>query len=85
MSRQFSRLLRAAVILLLCVSGNAAGAQETAVVPLDHPAYADIDRLIELGMLDTVIVGQRPYSRREMVRLYSNLMRTVPIGAGESN
>ncbi|HET7188136.1 MAG TPA: capsule assembly Wzi family protein, partial [Gemmatimonadaceae bacterium] len=46
---------------------------------------ADIDRLIELGMLDTVIVGQRPYSRREMVRLYSNLMRTVPIGAGESN
>lgn len=85
MSRRFGRLLRAAVILLLCTSATAVRAQGTAVVPLDHPAYADIDRLIELGVLDSAIVGQRPYSRREMLRLHSSLTRIVPVGAGESN
>lgn len=31
--------------------------------------YADIERLAELGVLDSAILGQRPYSRRELARL----------------
>lgn len=85
MPRHVRRLLRAGAILLLCIPAMSVRAQGTAVVPLDHPAYADIDQLIELGVLDSVIVGQRPYSRREMLRLYSSMMSIVPIGAGESN
>lgn len=85
MSRQFGRRLRAAAILLVSVSATVAHAQGTAVVPLDHPAYADLDRLIDLGVLDSVIVGQRPYSRREMLRLHSRLVHAIPAEPGEAN
>lgn len=33
------------------------------------PAYDDVDRLDAIGLLDSVIVGQRPYSRREFARV----------------
>jgi hypothetical protein len=45
------------------------GAQGTAPVPLDDPAYAYLDRLEELGVVDSAVMGQRPYSYREMRRL----------------
>jgi hypothetical protein len=62
---------RAAALLLLCAATPVmrARAQEAAVVPLSDPAYLDVDRLAALGALDSVIVGQRPYSRREMARI----------------
>lgn len=44
-------------------------AQGTALVPVSDLVYADIDRLSELGILDSVIIGQRPYSRREIGRI----------------
>ena len=44
-------------------------AQGTATLPPSDLAYADIDRLSELGFLDSVVIGQRPYSRREMGRI----------------
>jgi hypothetical protein len=71
------------MVLLLLLSASAARAQSTGIVPLGHPAYADIDRLQELGVLDDVIVGQRPYSRREFQRLYFTLMRITQGGRGE--
>lgn len=46
-----------------------AGAQGTALVPTSDFVYADIDRLSELGVLDSVIIGQRPCSRREIARI----------------
>jgi hypothetical protein len=46
-----------------------ARAQGTATLPSSDLAYRDIDRLSELGFLDSVIVGQRPYSRREIGRI----------------
>jgi hypothetical protein len=62
---------RAAALLLLCAAMPFAGAraQESAIVPLSDPAYLDVDRLAALGALDSVIIGQRPYSRREMARI----------------
>jgi hypothetical protein len=38
-------------------------------VPVGDPAYAYLDRLEELGVMDSVIMGQRPYSERELARL----------------
>ena len=57
------------MLLLLCAGAPLARAQGTAVVPLSDPAYADVDRLAVLGAPDSVIIGQRPYSRREMARI----------------
>ena len=52
-------------------------------MPLGHPAYADVDRLEELGVLNGVIMGQRPYSIREFRRLYFSLMRHTDGVSGE--
>ena len=53
----------------LVLLAPAAHAQGTAIVPPSDLIYADIDRLAELGVLDSVIIGQRPYSRREIARI----------------
>lgn len=52
-------------------------------MPPTDLAYHDLDRLSELGVLDSVIMGQRPYSRREIgriVRLARNRLDRVDTG-----
>jgi len=44
-------------------------AQGTALVLPGDPVYRDLDRLAALGMLDSVVMGHRPYSRREIARI----------------
>ncbi len=56
-------------ILLVGVATSPAYGQASASVPAGDPIYRDVDRLIDAGLVDTVIVGQRPYSQREIVRL----------------
>ena len=65
------RLRRALLHALTAVAlgGVHASAQGTATIPPSDEAYQDIDRLSELGYLDSTIVAQRPYSRREIGRL----------------
>jgi hypothetical protein len=58
-----------AVLCLLVLAAAPLGAQGTAIVPLGDHVYGELDRLSELGLLDSVIVGQRPYSRRELARI----------------
>jgi hypothetical protein len=58
-----------ALVFLLAVSGSSALAQGTATLPSSDLVYRDIDRLSELGFLDSAIIGQRPYSRREIGRI----------------
>ena len=53
----------------VAIAAASAHAQGTAVVPPSDEAYEDFDRLSELGFLDSVIIGQRPYSRREIGRI----------------
>ena len=60
-----------AALLLLAAAPPLLGAQGTAVVPLDDPAYVYLDRLEELRLVDSAVMGQRPYSYREMRRLAS--------------
>jgi hypothetical protein len=59
----------AAALLLILLSARGARAQGTAPVPPTDLAYVDIERLSELGVLDSVVLGQRPFSRREIGRI----------------
>ena len=63
------RTAYAASLLLLVLGVPRATAQGTGVVPPTDLAYDDVDRLRELGLLQTGAAGQRPYSRREFARL----------------
>lgn len=65
---RFSVILCAAALIAAVPE---AGAQGTAVIAASHPIYTDIERLSELGLLDSVIIGQRPYSIREIARITS--------------
>lgn len=54
----------------LCVSlARPAGAQAAPRVPTTDRVYADLDRLAALGVIDDMVMGQRPYSEREIARL----------------
>lgn len=66
---RFLRLACAAFAGALLLVAGPAAAQGTATVPLDDPAYLYLDRLQELGLADSAVMGQRPYSHREMARL----------------
>lgn len=62
------RLAFLAAAALSLVAPQARG-QGTATLPPSDPVYGDIDRLSELSFLDSTIIGQRPYSRREIGRI----------------
>jgi len=54
---------------MLIMPAAAATGQGTAPVAPSDPAYRDVARLAQLGAIDEVILGQRPYSRRELARI----------------
>ena len=57
-----------AIILISCaVVIPASGSSVN--VPLDHWSYRDIDSLIGFGLIQTAILGSRPFTRDEMARL----------------
>jgi capsule assembly protein Wzi len=65
----------------------AAGAQSSSTVDPSDPVYRAIDRFIADGLIDTVIVGQRPYSRREITRLVAEAVRNrgrLELGFGDT-
>src|SRR5437899_2500229 len=54
-------------------------AQATVTVPLQDPVYRDLDRLFNAGLVKTMLVGQRPYTRREVARIILDAS-TMPRG-----
>lgn len=62
-------LTRVLVLCSLMIPLAGARAQNTGLVASDDPAYKDIEWLSEHGILDQLILGQRPYSRREIARI----------------
>ncbi len=58
-----------AILLLLVPGARAAGQGGTAPVGPSDPVYRDVDRLARLGVLDSVVLVPRPYSRRELLRI----------------
>ena len=75
--------LTAVLALALTVSRGIA-AQVRAFVPPDSPIYGDIDRLSAAGLIDTIVIGTRPYTEREIVRLLSEAKRNLGRRAGET-
>ena len=67
--------------LILASAGWRVGAQGTAPVPPTDLVYRDVDRLADLGLLDSVVLGQRPYSRRELARIAAIASRRFASGA----
>ena len=56
------------IIILVCGAATLRGQATPRVAPTDR-VYRDIDRLAAAGLIDTLIVGARPFSEREIVRL----------------
>ncbi len=50
-------------------------AQASLSVPAEDRVYRAIDRLVAAGVVDDVIVGQRPYSRNEVARIFIEARR----------
>jgi hypothetical protein len=63
-------------LLLLMPAARAAGQGTTPVAPSD-PVYRDVDRLAHLGVLDSAVLGQRSYSRRELSRIAAAASRRL--------
>ncbi|MDH5590257.1 MAG: capsule assembly Wzi family protein [Gemmatimonadota bacterium] len=64
------------LILAAAVPAAQAGslaAQATSNVPLDDPAYVDLDALVSAGLTAPVHVGQRPWSRLTFARLAASV------------
>ena len=74
-------IVLAAIVLAAPFAAGVSLAQGTTLVPPGDLAYSDIDRLLDLGVLDSVIVGQRPYSRHEFGRLVRVARATFDRGA----
>jgi hypothetical protein len=69
MTRRNGWIAALVVATALSFGASSARAQGTATLPPSDLAYADLDRLSELSFLDSIVIGQRPYSRREFGRI----------------
>lgn len=77
---RFSRILRY-FLVFFSVWGLASGlspaplfGQASVNVPVSDPVYRDIDKLVAHGLVDKIIMGQRPFSRREVARIVKEAM-----------
>ena len=68
LTRSIRRVLSRAVAALALATAPLEAQGTATVLPSDE-MYADLDRLSELGFLDSVVIAQRPYSRREIGRI----------------
>src|SRR5438046_1873184 len=64
-------------LFLLFLTTSVARGQATPRVPLTDPVYRTIDALGGAGLLDSLIVAARPYSRHEVVRLLREAQRNL--------
>ena len=68
---------RATLIAMLLVLPSRSRGQATPLVPPDARVYRDIERLAAMGLIDTLILGARPFSEREIVRLLHEAQRNL--------
>lgn len=65
------------LLLLAMLAARAVAAQGSVTVRADDPMYLDADRLIDAGLVDIVIVGQRPYSRMGLAMIARQAQRRM--------
>ncbi len=73
MPRSFLRSIALGLVAPLSLA-----AQASVSVPIKDPVYRDLDRVIGSGLVETALVGQRPYSRREIARIIADASRLPP-------
>jgi hypothetical protein len=79
------------VLVALSLAGlsRLASAQATILVDPTDPVYRDIATLVGNGLVDTVVIGQRPYSRAAIARMIAEasarLQSPVRLAAQESD
>ncbi len=65
------------LITILICTATVVGGQATPLVPPRDRVYRDIDRLAAAGLIDTLVVGVRPFSEREVLRLLGEARRNL--------
>lgn len=68
---------RALLVVGFTVTSRAAAGQATPFVSPDERVYRDLDRLSAAGLIDSMIVGARPFSEREVLRLLGEARRSL--------
>jgi hypothetical protein len=71
------RLVFALLVVTGAVLARTAAAQARPMVPPGERVYRDIDRLAAAGLIDTLVLGVRPFSEREVVRLLTEAQRNL--------
>src|SRR6185436_10670473 len=71
-------LLAFFVLVALVVPVTRPLAQATPNVPLSETVYRDLDVLAASGLIDSMVYGSRPWSRREVIRLLNEARRNLP-------
>jgi hypothetical protein len=69
---------RVLCIAVLLIAPRIGHGQATPLVPPSETVYRDIDRLAALGLMDTLVVGARPFSEHEVLRLLREAQRNIP-------
>ena len=76
---------RALLLTALSCPPALARSQATPIVPPGDRVYRDIDRLAAAGLIDTLIVGARPFSEREVRRLLGEAKRNLDRSASSAS
>lgn len=67
-----------AFILAVLLPGFALHAQVSVNVNTMEPVYRDIDKLVANGLVYKIIMGQRPFSRKEVARITTEALHNLP-------
>ena len=62
---------------ILVVLSSRVFAQATPLVPPTARVYRDIERFAAMGLIDTLLLGARPLSEREILRLLNEARRNL--------
>lgn len=70
------------IFLFLVVPAKEIFAQSSIDVPVNDPAYHRVDRLLGYGLIKSVVIGQRPWSRLEFARLIQEARKNLELYCG---
>jgi hypothetical protein len=77
MLRRATLLVPSAVITMLVSPASRAHAQATPLVVPSAPVYRHLEQLGAMGLIDTLILGTRPFSEREIMRRLTEAKRNL--------
>jgi len=73
---KYLQLLVWTTAIAMCIPTRALAQATELIDPVD-PVYRDVERLVASGLVDRVIVGQRPYSRLQLAAIVMQAQRRI--------